>query len=77
LGDQPLNTSIQKSFKFIQNLFYSEFAKIYERLGVTLIERGESFYQDMMGSVVEDLEKQGTVLTNHCTTLPNEFLPGS
>ena len=42
-------------------LFYLEFAKIYERLGVTLIERGESFYQDLMGSAVEELEKQGII----------------
>ena len=40
-------------------LFHSEFAKIYEKLGVTLIERGESFYQEMMGAVVEDLENRG------------------
>ena len=41
-------------------LFYTEFARIYERLGVTLIERGESFYQNMMGDVVENLQKRGT-----------------
>ena len=43
-------------------LFILEFAKIYERLGVTLIERGESFYQELMSNVVEDLEKRGIVI---------------
>ncbi len=32
---------------------------IYERLHVTLIDRGESFYQPLMPKVVEDLEKRG------------------
>ena len=45
----------------VDNFFYVEFAKIYDRLGVTLIERGESFYQGLMGLVVEGLEKQGTI----------------
>ena len=34
-----------------------EFDKVYQRLGVTLVERGESFYQDRMKIVVELLEK--------------------
>ena len=35
-----------------------EFHSIYERLGVTLIERGESFYQPMMADVVADMESK-------------------
>lgn len=45
-----------------QSRLFLEFAIIYDRLGVTLIERGESFYEDMMPSTVEDLEKRGRVL---------------
>lgn len=37
----------------------TEFAKIYERLDVSLIERGESFYQDLMVKIVELLEQKG------------------
>ena len=33
-----------------------EFQSIYERLGVRVTERGESFYQPLMPQVVADLE---------------------
>ena len=41
----------------------SEFQRIYDRLGVTIIERGESFYQPIMPGVVEDLEEKGETLS--------------
>ena len=41
---------------------FLEFQKIYDRLEVTLIERGESFYQDRMTQVVKDLEEAGSYL---------------
>lgn len=37
-----------------------EFQKIYERLGVTIKERGESFYQPLMEDVIKDLRSKGT-----------------
>lgn len=37
------------------------FAIIYDRLGVSLEERGESFYNDMIPSVVDKLDKLGLV----------------
>ena len=36
-----------------------EFDRIYERLGATITERGESFYQPMMSGLVEDLSNKG------------------
>ena len=36
-----------------------EFEKIYERLGVTIQERGESFYNPRLPGVVEELGKAG------------------
>ena len=36
-----------------------EFENIYKRLGVTITERGESFYQPMMKDIVRDLESKG------------------
>lgn len=36
-----------------------EFEKIYERLGVKLEERGESFYNPMLTDIVEDLFQRG------------------
>ena len=40
-----------------------EFQKIYDRLGVTIVERGESFYQPIMPGVVKDLEEKGEPLS--------------
>lgn len=37
----------------------SEFQKVYNCLDVTLTERGESFYQDMMADVVKEFEERG------------------
>ena len=37
-------------------MFFAEFAQLYERLGVTLTERGESFYNSLMPEVVAELE---------------------
>lgn len=35
-----------------------DFNSIYERLGVTITERGESFYQPMMADIVADMESK-------------------
>ena len=35
--------------------------QVYERLNVSIIERGESFYQDKMNAVVKELSKQGVL----------------
>ena len=40
-------------------LNWSEFQKIYDRLGIKLKERGESFYQDLMKATVELLDQNG------------------
>ena len=38
----------------------TEFTKVYARLDIQrLVNRGESFYQEMMKDVVADLEKRG------------------
>ncbi|KAG1677444.1 hypothetical protein FOA52_001899 [Chlamydomonas sp. UWO 241] len=36
-----------------------EFQQLYDRLGVTTTERGESFYNPMLAGVVEELKEQG------------------
>ena len=43
--------------------YFTEFSKIYKKLGVTIIDRGESFYQPMMPDVVKDLEAKGQFYT--------------
>lgn len=44
---------------FIWWLFSLEFNKIYDALDISLIERGESFYQDRMNDVVKEFEDKG------------------
>ncbi|XP_043865291.1 probable arginine--tRNA ligase, cytoplasmic isoform X3 [Drosophila mojavensis] len=48
-----------KAWKLICDVSRKEFQKIYDRLDVTINERGESFYQSRMVSVVEFLRNKG------------------
>lgn len=50
-----------KGWNLICDVSRHEFQKIYQRLNVTLTERGESFYQDRMVQVVEHLTKAGVL----------------
>lgn len=42
--------------KFIWIYFWIEYEHIYKELDVKLTERGESYYQNLMGDVVTELE---------------------
>ncbi|RDD45876.1 Arginine--tRNA ligase, cytoplasmic [Trichoplax sp. H2] len=48
-----------KAWEMICDVSKNEFEKIYQRLGVKVVNRGESFYQDMMIDVVKDLDTRG------------------
>lgn len=53
---------ISYSFKFLTIFFgdfFLEFNKIYDALDISLIERGESFYQDRMNDIVKEFEDKG------------------
>lgn len=58
-------------FKFLTLLFFLplEFNKIYDALDISLIERGESFYQDRMDDVVKEFEDKG----RHSLTFVKSF----
>ena len=47
-----------KAWNLICDVSRLEFQKVYDRLDVRLVERGESFYQDRMKDVVAELERQ-------------------
>ena len=48
----------------IRVVFVSEFMKIYERLDIeNLVDRGESFYNDLMPAMVQRLDKMGLFFT--------------
>ena len=50
---------IQNNYFYADHFSILEFNIIYERLGITLTERGESFYQPFMPGIVSDLESKG------------------
>ena len=41
--------------------FFIHRLQVYERLNVSILERGESFYQNKMKDVVEELTKRGVL----------------
>lgn len=51
-----------KAWKQICDISRNEYQKIYQRLDVSLIDRGESFYQNLMNEVVEELESKGCLI---------------
>ncbi|KAK4887234.1 hypothetical protein RN001_003505 [Aquatica leii] len=48
-----------EGWKLICDVSRKEFQKVYDRLDIKIIERGESFYQKMMESVVKELQEKG------------------
>jgi len=58
---QNKEPDIIKAWQMICDVSRSEFNKVYDRLEITLIERGESFYQDRMKEVVKEFEDRGFV----------------
>ncbi|XP_038596353.1 arginine--tRNA ligase, cytoplasmic [Tachyglossus aculeatus] len=52
---------ITKAWKMICDVSRQEFNKIYDALDISIIERGESFYQDRMTDVVKEFEERGFV----------------
>lgn len=43
----------------VRRCSFSEFQKVYDCLDVHIIERGESFYQDLMTKVVKEFDDKG------------------
>ncbi|XP_072923379.1 arginine--tRNA ligase, cytoplasmic isoform X1 [Hemitrygon akajei] len=58
---QNHNPDVIKAWNMICDVSRKEFQKIYESLDIKLIERGESFYQNMMNEVVKSFEEKGLV----------------
>ncbi|KAL0279634.1 UNVERIFIED_CONTAM: hypothetical protein PYX00_001145 [Menopon gallinae] len=48
-----------KAWNLICDVSRKEFQKVYDRLGIKLTEKGESFYQSRMESLVKELEERG------------------
>uniref|UniRef100_G3WRU8 Arginine--tRNA ligase, cytoplasmic n=2 Tax=Sarcophilus harrisii TaxID=9305 RepID=G3WRU8_SARHA len=58
---QSKTPDITKAWNLICDVSRQEFKKIYDALDISLIERGESFYQDRMTDIVREFEEKGFV----------------
>ncbi|XP_066999324.2 arginine--tRNA ligase, cytoplasmic [Anabrus simplex] len=56
---QKFDPDYTKAWKMICDVSRQEFQKVYDRLGINVIERGESFYQTRMESLVKELDLRG------------------
>lgn len=59
---QKHDPAMIRSWKQICDTSRKEYEKIYERLDISIIERGESFYQDLMVKAVKELEEKGCLI---------------
>lgn len=58
-GGDPITV---KAWTLICDVSRKEFQRIYDRLDIKLVERGESFYQSRMEKLVADLEAKGLLV---------------
>lgn len=58
-----------KAWDLICDVSRQEFQKIYDRLDVKIIERGESFYQTRMITVIEELRKMNLLVVEDGRTI--------
>ncbi|XP_032995734.1 arginine--tRNA ligase, cytoplasmic [Lacerta agilis] len=71
---QSKNPDFIKAWKLICDVSRKEFQKIYDCLDVTIIERGESYYQDKMNDIVKEFEEGGFVQVDDGRKIV--FVPG-
>lgn len=58
---QSKEPDIIKGWNLICDVSRQEFQRVYDSLGIQIIERGESFYQEMMIAVIQEFEEKGLV----------------
>ncbi|XP_008053026.1 arginine--tRNA ligase, cytoplasmic [Carlito syrichta] len=71
---QSKNPDFIKAWKLICDVSRQEFNKIYDALDISVIERGESFYQDRMNDIVKEFEDKGFVQVDDGRKIV--FVPG-
>uniref|UniRef100_A0AC35TYK5 Arginine--tRNA ligase n=1 Tax=Rhabditophanes sp. KR3021 TaxID=114890 RepID=A0AC35TYK5_9BILA len=59
---QSRDDTIIKAWTIVTDVSRRSLNKMYKRLDITLNERGESFYQDLMGKVVTELHATGKLI---------------
>ncbi|KAL4001997.1 arginine--tRNA ligase [Acanthocheilonema viteae] len=58
---QNFDPDFVKAWQMICDVSRKDFSQIYDRLDITIVERGESFYQKHMIELVEELDKLGVL----------------
>lgn len=58
-----------KAWKLICDVSRNDFQKIYDRLEITLSERGESFYQSRMIDIIEELRSKDLLIVEDGRTI--------
>lgn len=58
---QSYDADFVKAWQMICDVSRKDFTRIYDRLDIRIIERGESFYRNMMADVVRELDEKGFV----------------
>lgn len=58
---QSKDPDFLKGWNLICDVSRKEFQRVYNCLDIKILERGESFYQDMMTAVVKEFEEKGLV----------------
>lgn len=56
---QSGEAACREAWSLLCDISRREFQKVYDRLGVTLEERGESFYNEMIPGTIEGLRAAG------------------
>uniref|UniRef100_A0A914D7C9 Arginyl-tRNA synthetase catalytic core domain-containing protein n=1 Tax=Acrobeloides nanus TaxID=290746 RepID=A0A914D7C9_9BILA len=59
---QKFDEDIVKAWKLICDVSREDFQRIYKRLNISIIERGESFYQSRMIDLAKELEENGKLI---------------
>lgn len=75
---QSFDPEIIKGWKLICDVSRIEYQHIYKELDVTLVERGESYYQNLMNDVVVELKEKNVLIEeNGCKIMwvPNQTIP--
>lgn len=58
-----------QAWKLICDVSRKDFQKIYDRLDISLIERGESFYQSRMVDIIEELRRKDLLIVEDGRTI--------
>jgi arginyl-tRNA synthetase len=76
---QQGDNNVCKIWNYIKHISRQSYNSIYDRLNINLEEVGESFYQNMIPSIIEELENKGLLIKDNLgrkiIKIPNKKIP--